>query len=86
MLRTPVRAPCANAIAERWVGTVRRELLDRVLIMDRRHVEVTLTSYLVHYNEHRRTAPSAKRHRWAPSPSPLHQPTNESDDSIASAA
>ena len=53
VLRTPMRAPRANAIAERWVGTVRRELLDRVLIMGRRHVEVALRSYVVHYNEHR---------------------------------
>jgi transposase InsO family protein len=36
ILRTPVRAPRANAIAERWIGTVRRELLDRILILNRR--------------------------------------------------
>jgi hypothetical protein len=35
ILRTPVRAPRANAIAERWIGTVRRELLDRILILNR---------------------------------------------------
>ena len=53
ILRTPVRAPRANAIAERWWGTVRRELLDRVLIMGRRHLETVLADYVAHYNEHR---------------------------------
>jgi putative transposase len=53
ILRTPVRAPRANAYAERWVGTVRRELLDRMLIMGRRHLETALSGYVAHYNEHR---------------------------------
>src|ERR1035441_6626564 len=43
----------ANAIAERLVGTVRRECLDRFLIFGRRHLEQVLTEYLAHYNEHR---------------------------------
>jgi hypothetical protein len=43
ILRSPVRAPRANAIAERWVGTVHRELLDRVLIVNRHHLEAVLT-------------------------------------------
>jgi putative transposase len=38
ILRTPVRAPRANAIADRWIGTVRRELLDRILIINRRQL------------------------------------------------
>jgi putative transposase len=42
-LRTPVRAPRANAVAERWVGTVRRELLDCMLIMGRQHTAVAFT-------------------------------------------
>jgi putative transposase len=53
ILRTPVRAPRANAVAERWVGTVRRELLDRMLIMGRRHLETVLADYVAHYNQHR---------------------------------
>src|SRR6266536_5100619 len=53
ILRTPVRAPRANAFAERWVGTVRRELLDRMLIMGRRHLQRVLSVYVAHYNEHR---------------------------------
>jgi putative transposase len=46
-----VRAPRANAIAERRIGTVRRELLDRILIVNRRHLEHMLAEYVV--NHHR---------------------------------
>jgi putative transposase len=53
ILRTPVRAPQANAIAERWIGTVRRELLDRILITNRRHLTAVLTEYVAHFNDHR---------------------------------
>ena len=53
VLRTPVRAPRANAYAERWVGTVRAECLDWLLIAGRRHLEQVLRIYLKHYNEHR---------------------------------
>jgi putative transposase len=53
VLKTPVRAPRANAYAERWVGTVRRELLDRMLIFGRRHLELVLEEYVGHYNAHR---------------------------------
>jgi len=53
VLRTPVRAPRANAYAERWVGTVRREVLDRMLIFGRRHLVTVLAEYADHYNVHR---------------------------------
>jgi putative transposase len=53
ILRTPVRAPRANAFAERWVGTVGREVLDRMLILGRRQLETVLAGYVAHYNEHR---------------------------------
>ncbi len=51
--RTPVRAPRANAYAERWVGTVRREVLDRLLIFGCRQLRSVLAEYADHYNLHR---------------------------------
>ena len=53
IVRTPVRAPRANAFAERWVGSVRRECLDWVLIFGRRHLDAVLRVYVQHYNQHR---------------------------------
>ncbi len=53
VLRTPVRAPRANAYAERWVGTVRREVLDRMLIFGCRQLRSVLAEYADHYNGHR---------------------------------
>jgi putative transposase len=53
VLRTPVRAPRANAYAERWVGTVRRELLDRMLILGCWQLRAVLAEYVDHYNGHR---------------------------------
>jgi putative transposase len=50
ILRTPPQAPRANAICERMVGTLRRELLDRVLIVNERHLRRAVTVYLVHFN------------------------------------
>jgi transposase InsO family protein len=53
VIRTPVRAPNANAYAERWVRTLREDCLDRLLIVGRRHLERVLCVYVPHYNEHR---------------------------------
>jgi putative transposase len=53
IVRTPVRAPQADAVAERWIGNLRRELLDRMLIVNRRHLERVLAVYIDHYNTHR---------------------------------
>ena len=50
ILRTAVRAPRMNAICERLVGTLRRELLDRVLILGEAHLRAVLTGYQGHYN------------------------------------
>jgi putative transposase len=81
IIRTPIRAPRANAYIERWIGTVRRECLDRLLIVNRRHLERVLPIYIRHYNEHRppplpqpatttpRTA-AGVRHRDRPRPCP----------------
>jgi putative transposase len=53
IIRTPFRAPNANAFAERWVGTVRRDCLDWLLIANRRQLEHVLHVYVDHYNTHR---------------------------------
>ncbi len=53
ILRTPIQAPKANAFAERFVGTVRRECLDWILIVGRRQLERVLRTYVDHYNGHR---------------------------------
>jgi putative transposase len=53
VIRTPVQAPNANAHAERWIGSVRRECLDRLLIFSRRQLEHVLRVYARHYNNHR---------------------------------
>ncbi len=53
IMRTPVRAPRANAFAEHFVGTVRHECLDRMLIFHRHQLEVVLGEFINHYHTHR---------------------------------
>jgi transposase len=60
ILRTPPQAPRANAICERMVGTLRR-VLDRVLIVNERHLRRSITVYLVHFN-------AARTHHLGTSP------------------
>ena len=67
IIRTPVRAPRANAIAERFIGTLRRECLDHLLITGPRHLDIVLREYVQHFNTHRphrslRSAPARRRH------------------------
>ncbi|HZA61107.1 MAG TPA: integrase core domain-containing protein [Actinomycetota bacterium] len=74
-MRTPIRAPKANAFAERWVGSARRECLDHVLIFGRRHLERVLDAYTEHYNRarpHRAIGlhpPDGASGRWLAGPS-----------------
>jgi putative transposase len=75
-IRTPVRAPRANAFIERSIGTVRRECLDRILIVDRRHLDRVLPAYIRHYNEHR---PHRSLHQRAP----IHQAPPGSETDVA---
>jgi transposase InsO family protein len=60
VIKTPVQSPRANAIAERFVGTVRRECLDRFLIFGRRHLEQVIAQHVAHYKEHRPSLGSRK--------------------------
>jgi len=53
IIKTPARAPVANSYAERWIGTVRREGLDRILILSAGHLARVLDQYVEHYNHHR---------------------------------
>ena len=64
MIKTPVRAPRANAIAERFVGSIRRELLDRILIINQHHAVSVMAEYEGYFNHHR-------PHRALPQAAPL---------------
>jgi len=75
ILRTAVQAPRMNATCERLVGTLRRELLDRVLILGEAHLRSVLAEYQAHYNTARPHQGIAQRvpdseHDGGPPPSP----------------
>jgi putative transposase len=75
ILVTPVRAPQANAYAERWVRTVRTECLDWLLIVGRGHLEQILRVYIQHYNRHRPHRALGLR-----PPDPLARPAVRAED------
>ena len=74
VIRTSVQAPNANAHIERWVGSVRRERLDWLLILGRGQLERVLRVYLRHYNEHR-----PHRALELHAPDPLSVPVSRGD-------
>jgi putative transposase len=65
VIHTPIRAPQANAHAERFVRTIRAECLDWLLIVGRRHLESVLRIYIAHYNRQR---PHRARELYPPEP------------------
>ncbi|MGH2667600.1 MAG: integrase core domain-containing protein, partial [bacterium] len=75
IIKTPIRAPRANAFAERWVRTVRRECLDHVLVWGRRHLERVLRDFVEHYN-------AARPHRGLQLACPLPPTSSSSPESL----
>jgi transposase len=74
VIRAPVAAPRAKAQAERWVGSARRECLDRILIISCKHLERVLREYVAHYNTHR---PHRSLEQRPPVLKPLGVPTHD---------
>ena len=78
VIRSAVQAPRMNSVMERWIGSCRRELLDRTLVWNQRHLMIVLREYEDFYNTHRphrspeagRAAPPAARRRHRPGPVP----------------
>jgi transposase InsO family protein len=76
ILASPPQAPRANAICERVIGTLRRELFDRLLIVNERHLRQLLTEYLLHYN-------TARPHRALGQLAPAQAGTRPSEVNLA---
>jgi transposase InsO family protein len=70
VIKAPLRAPRARAHAERWIGSLRRECLDRLLILGRRHLERVVTAYTFHHNKHRPHRSLGQRPPLAPTAAP----------------
>jgi putative transposase len=76
ILASPPQAPRANAICERMVGTLRREVFDRLLIVNEHHLRQVLTEYLHHYN-------TARPHRSLGQLAPAQAPTRPPEINLA---
>ena len=64
----------ANAFAERWIGSIRREALDRTIIWNQHQLERLVVNYIDHYNTHRPHRSLDQRPPQPPSPSPGPDP------------
>ena len=76
ILASPPQAPRANAVCERMIGTLRRELFDRLLIVNGHHLRRVLTEYLLHYN-------TARPHRALCQLAPAHAGTRPPEINLA---
>ena len=76
VIRTPIAAPRAKAHAERWFGSVRRECLDRILIISQGHLERVLREYVAHHNTHRPHR-ALSQQPPIPKPIPIRAPPND---------
>jgi putative transposase len=75
ILKTPIRTPVANTFAERWIGTLRRELLDRTIIWNQHQLERLVVDYIEHYNTHRPHRSLRQR-----PPTPQHRPNGKTQE------
>ena len=71
IIKAPVRSPRANSYAERYVGTLRRECLDHVIVLNEAFLDRHVRSFLAYYHESRTHLSLAKD---APEPRPVHSP------------
>ena len=75
IIRTPVHAPNANAVAERWIRSVREECLDKLIILGEAHLRQVLRAYVGYYN-------AARPHQGIGQPCPVPRETSARDGPI----